>query len=222
MEAKILVVDGDKQVREYLSNMLGSVGGFSVVVAETAEGALQKIRSETFDLVLVDLKLPDRDGLQLITEIVNFKPEALTVLITGHGSIDSAVEAMKRGPSDYLTKPFDLDDTLARLRRVLQEKKRFIPLTTMTMSSIRKEEIGYATSIFNLLRNLGGSFGMAFVTTMLARRGQLHQVHLGEHFTPFDRNFQLALPQISQTLRTKVLFLLFLIREASVSSTARL
>jgi DNA-binding response OmpR family regulator len=125
MEARILVVDDDKQVREYLSHMLGNVGGFSVEVAETAEGALQKIRSGTFDLVLVDLKLPDMDGLQLITEIVSFKPEMLTVLITGHGSIDSAVEAMKRGASDYLTKPFDLDDTLARLRRVLLEKKRF-------------------------------------------------------------------------------------------------
>jgi DNA-binding response OmpR family regulator len=79
----------------------------------------------TFDLVLVDLKLPDKDGLQLITEIVNFKPEIITVLITGHGSIDSAVEAMKRGASDYLTKPFDLDDTLARLRKALLEKKRF-------------------------------------------------------------------------------------------------
>jgi DNA-binding response OmpR family regulator len=125
MEATILVVDDDKQVREYLSNVLGNVGGFSVEVVETAEGALQKIRSATFDLVLVDLKLPDMDGLQLITEIVSFKPETLTVLITGHGSIDSAVEAMKRGASDYLTKPFDLDDTLARLRRVLLEKKRF-------------------------------------------------------------------------------------------------
>jgi len=79
----------------------------------------------------------------------------------------------------------------------------FIPLTTMTMSSIRKEDMGYATSIFNLLRNLGGSFGVAFVTTMLARRAQFHQVHLVEHLTPFDRNFQLALPQISQILQDK-------------------
>ena len=125
METRILVVDDDKQVREYLSNMLQNVGGFSVEVTETAGGALQKIRSAVFDLVLVDLKLPDMDGLQLISEIVNFNPETLTVLITGHGSVDSAVEAMKRGASDYLTKPFDLDDTLARLRRVLQEKKRF-------------------------------------------------------------------------------------------------
>jgi DHA2 family multidrug resistance protein len=77
----------------------------------------------------------------------------------------------------------------------------FIPLTTMTMSSIKKEEMGNATAIFNLLRNLGGSFGVAFITTMLARRAQFHQVHLVEHLTPFNRNFQMALPNISQILQ---------------------
>jgi DHA2 family multidrug resistance protein len=77
----------------------------------------------------------------------------------------------------------------------------FIPLATMTLSHIRKEEMGNATGIFNLLRNLGGSFGIAIVTTMLARRAQFHQVHLMEHLTPFDRNFQLALPQISRILQ---------------------
>jgi DHA2 family multidrug resistance protein len=77
----------------------------------------------------------------------------------------------------------------------------FIPLTTMTMSSIKKEEMGNATAIFNLLRNLGGSFGVAFITTMLARRAQFHQAHLVEHLTPFDRNFQIALPNISQILQ---------------------
>ena len=79
----------------------------------------------------------------------------------------------------------------------------FIPLTTLTMSGIRKEEMANATAIFNLLRNLGGSFGVAFVTTMLARRAQFHQVHLAEHLTPFDRNLQLAIPQLSQTLQER-------------------
>jgi DHA2 family multidrug resistance protein len=77
----------------------------------------------------------------------------------------------------------------------------FIPLTTLTMSSIRKEAMGNATAIFNLLRNLGGSFGVAFVTTMLARRTQFHQLRLAEHLASFDRNLQLALPRIGQTLQ---------------------
>jgi DHA2 family multidrug resistance protein len=93
----------------------------------------------------------------------------------------------------------------------------FIPLTTMTMSSIRKEEMGNATAIFNLLRNLGGSFGVAFVTTLLARRAQFHQVHLVEHLTPLDRNFQIVLPQISQMLQEKG-FLSLLSNQGSLST----
>jgi ActR/RegA family two-component response regulator len=125
METRILVVDDDEQVRSYLSRALDERGGFSVEVAATAEEALRKIENAVFDLVLVDLKLPDMDGLQLITEILKSNPKILTVLLTGYASIDSAVEAMRRGASDYLTKPIDLDKMLVCLRRVLEERKRF-------------------------------------------------------------------------------------------------
>ena len=79
----------------------------------------------------------------------------------------------------------------------------FIPLNTLTMSEIRKEDMGNATGIFNLLRNLGGSVGVAAVTTLLAQRAQFHQAHLVEHLTPLDRNLQMALPDISRTLRER-------------------
>jgi DHA2 family multidrug resistance protein len=79
----------------------------------------------------------------------------------------------------------------------------FIPLTTLTMAAMRKEEMGNATAIFNLLRNLGGSFGVAFITTILARRVQFHQARLIEHLTPFDRGMQVVVPQISEFLRQK-------------------
>ncbi|MHB8881806.1 MAG: DHA2 family efflux MFS transporter permease subunit [Thermodesulfovibrionales bacterium] len=77
----------------------------------------------------------------------------------------------------------------------------FIPLTTLTMSSIRKEDMGNASAIYNLLRNLGGSFGVAFVTTMIARRAQFHQVRLADHLTPFDREFQSASQGAAQYLQ---------------------
>jgi MFS transporter, DHA2 family, multidrug resistance protein len=76
----------------------------------------------------------------------------------------------------------------------------FIPLTTLTMSSIRKEDMGNATAIYNLLRNLGGSFGVAFVTTILARRAQFHQMHLGEHLTPFDSVLRNATQKLEEVL----------------------
>ena len=76
----------------------------------------------------------------------------------------------------------------------------FIPLTTLTMSSVRKEEMANASAIYNLLRNLGGSFGVAFVTTVLARRAQFHQNHLVAHVTPFDTAYQLSADRVSQLL----------------------
>jgi DHA2 family multidrug resistance protein len=77
----------------------------------------------------------------------------------------------------------------------------FIPLTTLTFATIKKEAMGNATAIFNLLRNLGGSFGVAFVTTILSRREQFHQFQLTEHLTPFDIPFQIASQQGTQILQ---------------------
>lgn len=78
----------------------------------------------------------------------------------------------------------------------------FIPLTTMTMSGIRKEEMGNASAIYNLLRNLGGSFGVAFVTTVLARREQFHQARLVDHLTPFNRTYQIFSEKSSHLLNS--------------------
>ncbi|HET6489457.1 MAG TPA: DHA2 family efflux MFS transporter permease subunit [Syntrophales bacterium] len=77
----------------------------------------------------------------------------------------------------------------------------FVPLTTLTMSWIHKEEMGNATAVFNLLRNLGGSFGVAFASTLVARRAQFHQGRLSEGMSLLDRNFQDALPQVSHALQ---------------------
>lgn len=77
----------------------------------------------------------------------------------------------------------------------------FVPLTTLTMSGIKKEEMGNATAVYNLLRNLGGSFGVAFVTTMLSRRAQFHQFRLVEHLTPFDTTYQSAVNRSAQILQ---------------------
>jgi len=128
MENRILVVDDEKEIRDFLYKALSRIGGFHVEVAETAEEALKKIEKDPFDLVLTDLKMPKMDGLQLMAEIAKSKPEILTIMMTGHGTIDSALEAMKRGASDYLMKPLNLDELIIRIRKVLEEKQRFVRL----------------------------------------------------------------------------------------------
>jgi len=128
MESRILVVDDEKEIRDFLLKALTRLKGYDVELAESGEEALKKIEKGNFDLVLTDLKMPNTDGLQLVTEIGKSKPEILTVLMTGHGTIDSALEAMKRGASDYLTKPLNLDEMIVRLQRVLEERQRFVKL----------------------------------------------------------------------------------------------
>jgi len=128
MENRILVVDDEKEIRDFLFKALSRIVGFHVELAENGQEALKKIEKENFDLVLTDLKMPDPDGLQLVSEIAKSKPEILTVLMTGHGTIDSALEAMKRGASDYLTKPLNLEEMFVRLQKVLEEKQRFVRL----------------------------------------------------------------------------------------------
>ena len=128
MENRILVVDDEKEIRDFLYKALTRLGGFHVEVAETAEEALHKIEKEPFDLVMTDLKMPKMDGLQLMAEIAKSKPEILTIMMTGHGTIDSALEAMKRGASDYLMKPLNLDELIIRIGKVLEEKQRFVRL----------------------------------------------------------------------------------------------
>jgi len=107
--------------------------------------------------------------------------------------------------STYLMSQFNLladFDTIIWPRIVLGVGMGFlfIPLTTLTMAGIKKEEMGNATAIYNLLRNLGGSFGVAFVTTVLARRAQTQQTNLVAHLTPFDLNYQMAAQRTSQVL----------------------
>ena len=128
MQNRILVVDDEKEIRDFLLKTLTRLKGYDVELAENGEEALKKIEKGNFDLVLTDLKMPDPDGLQLVTEIGKSKPEILTVLMTGHGTIDSALEAMKRGASDYLTKPLNLDEMIVRLQKVLEDRQRFVKL----------------------------------------------------------------------------------------------
>ena len=128
MENRVLVVDDEKEIRAFLNKALSRFGGFHVELAESGKEALLKLEKEPFDLVLTDLKMPKMDGLQLIAEIAKSKPETLTMMMTGHGTIDSALEAMKLGASDYIMKPLNLDEMILRLRKVLEERQRFVKL----------------------------------------------------------------------------------------------
>ncbi len=118
---KILVVDDEVQVREMLRRNLTQMGGFPVDVASNGVEALEKIEKDIFDLVLTDLRMPEMDGIELLKSIKANRPDILVIIMTAYGSIETAVEAIKKGADDYITKPIDFNDLLLHISKAEKE-----------------------------------------------------------------------------------------------------
>ncbi len=121
MGKSILIVDDDELMRSFLSTILIEEG-YRVEEVSDGKTALDKFQSTVYDLVITDLRMPDMSGLELMNKAKKVNPETRWIIITAYGSIGNAVEAMKAGASDYLTKPFQSPDELRHVvRRVLRE-----------------------------------------------------------------------------------------------------
>src|SRR2546425_5765987 len=114
----ILVVDDEKSQREILEMIL-SGEGYDVTTASSGEAALRIARERRFDLALTDLKMTGMDGIELLSKLLAFDSSIIVILLTAHGSIDSAKEALRRGAFDYLQKPFERDALLQTIKRAL-------------------------------------------------------------------------------------------------------
>ena len=113
----LIIVDDERAIREACREV-GQSLGFSTFVAESAEHAYRIIDSHGVDVVLLDLKLPGVGGLEALHQIKTRRPDAVIVMVTGYGTVQSAVQAMKNGAYDYFTKPFSLDELKLLLERV--------------------------------------------------------------------------------------------------------
>jgi len=118
----ILIVDDDTLVCDSLQEML-TLEGYKVDTALSATAALAKMKEDTFPLILSDIQMPGMNGIDLLKEIKGLDPEALVVFITGHGHIDGAVEAIKLGAYDYITKPIDDLRLKVTIQRALEQSK---------------------------------------------------------------------------------------------------
>jgi DNA-binding NtrC family response regulator len=119
---RVLVVDDEPHQRDILEMILSSEG-YEVLAAANVRQALDALARDDFDVVLTDLKMPDMDGIGLLQAIASSRPGLSVVLMTAHGSIDSAVEAMRKGAFDYLTKPLEREPLLIVLRRAAEHSQ---------------------------------------------------------------------------------------------------
>jgi DNA-binding NtrC family response regulator len=122
MPKDILIVDDDSLVCDSLKEML-TIDGYSVDTALSAPAALTKVKEDGFHLILSDIQMPGMNGLDLLKEIKGLNSDALLVFITGHGHIDGAIEAIKLGAYDYITKPIDDLRLRVTIQRALEQHK---------------------------------------------------------------------------------------------------
>ncbi|HEV2386202.1 MAG TPA: sigma-54 dependent transcriptional regulator [Candidatus Acidoferrales bacterium] len=118
----ILVVDDESEIRESLELLLASEG-YDVGLADSVESALARLGEHPFDLLLLDVSLPDRSGIDLLKEIRGRDPSLPIILITAFGSIDMAREAFKNGAQDYITKPWSNDELLAQIAQAIESRR---------------------------------------------------------------------------------------------------
>ncbi len=120
--AKILIADDEKNIRDGLKKSL-EYDGYEVDIAEDGEVAINKVYAGGIDLVVSDLRMPKKDGEQMLLDILEFDSNIPVIILTGHGNIETAVELMRKGAYDFLTKPLNLDKLSLIIARALENKK---------------------------------------------------------------------------------------------------
>ena len=157
-KATILVVDDEALIRWSLSERLHS-DGYEVLEAETGKAALEKL-PDGVDLVLLDYRLPDTDGVSVLRKIKEIDSDVLVILLTAYASVDTAVEAMKQGAYHFANKPFNLDEVSATIERALE--------TTRLRREVRQYRSSAARP-YSLQRLVGESTAVKALRAMIAR-----------------------------------------------------
>ena len=133
---KILVIDDEKSIRNTLQDIL-THENYEVVLAEDGQEAIEKADQQKFDVVLCDVKMPGIDGIEVLDRFREIDPDATFVMISGHGTIDTAVEAIKKGAFDFISKPLDLNRLLITIRNAM-DKTRLVNETRALKRKVSK------------------------------------------------------------------------------------
>ena len=163
MKPKILVVDDEQSIREFLEIMLRKEQ-YDVSTAEDGEKAQEVLKKKNFDLIISDLQMPKVSGIELLKHVKNNYPDTVFMMITAFGSTESAVEAMKLGAYDYLTKPFNIDEVRILLSNALRSKN--LEVENRNLKKVLHHEYQFSNiignsevmhKIFELIRRVSNS-----------------------------------------------------------------
>jgi DNA-binding NtrC family response regulator len=136
----ILVIDDEKPIRDALSNIL-SAEMYQVDIAENGKKGLEMIQEHTYDAILCDIKMPGLDGMEVMAKATELTPETPFILISGHGSIELAVEAVRKGAYDFISKPPDLNRLLITLRNAVDKNNLVIETKVLKRKISKTREI---------------------------------------------------------------------------------
>ncbi len=137
---KILVIDDERAIRNTLKDIL-EYEKYDVELAENANKALEIVKGNEFDVILCDIKMPDMDGIELLPKLIETHPDTSVVMISGHGNIDTAVDAIKKGAFDFIEKPLDLNRLLITIRNAMDKSNLVSETKTLRKKVSKKYEI---------------------------------------------------------------------------------
>jgi response regulator RpfG family c-di-GMP phosphodiesterase len=162
---RVLVVDDEKFIRDIIADFLG-MEGYIVRTAEDGTSAVTELERARYDMVISDLKMPKMGGLDLLKEVARVHPDTLTVIMTGFGTVETAIDAMKRGAYDYILKPFKVEEIVHIVQRGLEKRR-------LTAENLRLRE---AVSLYKVSEAIAASLSLDEVVSTLSSSA-LSEIH---------------------------------------------
>ncbi len=166
----ILIAEDGQSQREILRDFLKE-RGHHISEAENGKTAIEKVTAGFFDLLLLDVRMPEMNGIQVLEEVKRINPEIDVIMMTAYGTIETAVKAIKTGAADFLTKPIELEELLIKIDRIserqalLRENK--ILREELREKGVKAEQIIYQSSVMNEVVNLAGRIARSNATVLI-------------------------------------------------------
>src|SRR6187401_2379210 len=161
---RVLVVDDEKFIRDIIADFLG-MEGYIVRTAEDGVSATNELERARYDMVISDLKMPKMGGLDLLKEVSKTHPDTLTVIMTGFGTVETAIDAMKRGAYDYILKPFKVEEVIHVVQRGIEKQR-------LSAENLRLKE---ALSLYKVSEAIAASLSLDEVLSMVGDTA-LHEI----------------------------------------------